>query len=108
MREEPRDFQEKKEDGMQEKAGMRERLCRALDLMPDAFFHESCVEIRGRGSVTVSGARKIVTYTPERIRLALWRGALLVEGKRLLCTSYFSGTVGIDGQIDRVSFEEEA
>ena len=107
MREEAMEFEDREGENPEERAGMKERICRALDLLPDTFGAESCVEIRGRGSVTVSGTRKILTYTPELIRLALHHGSLRIEGRRLLCTSYFSGSVGIDGRIDRVCFEED-
>ena len=97
--------EEKGEKG--EKVGMRERLCRLLDLPPDVLPGESLVEIRGRGALSVSGCRGILEYTPERIRLALKRGSLSVEGKRLSCASYLAGAVTVDGWIERVRFEEE-
>ncbi len=85
---------------------MRERICRALDLYPDTLAGESCVEIRGRGFLSVSGCLEILCYTPERICLSLKRGSLSVEGERLVCTSYMAGAVGIEGRIACVRFEE--
>ncbi len=89
-----------------EKADLREKLSKHLDIPPDVFPGESLVEIRGRGSVTVRGGGKILAYTPEEIRIALKRGCLSVQGRRLICTSYYVGAVGIDGCICRISFEE--
>ncbi len=89
-----------------EKAGLRERISRHLDIPPDVFPGESLIEIRGRGSVTVRGGGRILTYTPEEIRIALKHGCLSVQGRRLVCTSYYVGAVGIDGCVCRIFFEE--
>ncbi len=97
----------RKRENREERGSVKERLCRALDLPPDVFPGESLVEIRGRGFLSVSGCRGILDYTPDEIRLSLRKGSLRVEGKRLICTSYLAGAVGIDGQILSVRFEEE-
>ena len=91
---------------MQERGGWRERLCQRLDLPPDVLPGEGLVEIRGRYALCVSGCGKILTYTPDVICVAMGRGCLRIEGKRLICTSYHAGAVGVDGLICRVSFEE--
>ena len=90
-----------------ESEGVRERLCRRLDLLPDLLSGDGLVEIRGRGSVTVRGGGKILLYTPEEIRIAMQKCVLSILGERLVCTSYFQGAVGIDGRIRGVFFEEE-
>lgn len=95
------------EEKNRKKETLKEKLCRTLDLCPDVFGKESYVEIRGRGSMTVSGCRRILQYTPKQICLSLERGRLSVEGENLICTSYFSGSVGIDGHLIGVRFEEE-
>ena len=95
-----------KEQNREGRESVRERIWRALDLLPDVFPGESLVEIRGRGLMSVSGCRGILDYTPERIRLSLKHGSLLVEGERLVCTSYLAEAVGIDGRILGVRFEE--
>lgn len=89
-----------------DREGMRERLCRNLDIPPDLLPGAGLIELRGRGEMTVSGCGKILLYTPEEIRIQLKEGSLSVCGKRLSCTSYHAGAVGIDGYICRVSFEE--
>ena len=92
----------------EKKAGWRERVNRALDIPPDLWPHGTLIEIRGRESMTVRGGGKILVYTPERICLALGEGVLSVCGRRLFCTSYCVGAIGIDGQIDDVRFAEDA
>lgn len=90
-----------------EKADLRERLCRSLDLPPDCLPGAGLLEIRGQNSMTVKGCGRILTYTPELIRIGLKKGVLGIYGKRLCCTSYYVGAVGIDGWIEAIRFEEE-
>ncbi len=97
---------EKKRARSEERGGWKERLCQRLDLPPDVFLGEGLVEIRGRYAVCVKGCGKILTYTPEEICVRMGQGCLRIEGKRLICTSYHAGAIGVDGMIDRVSFEE--
>lgn len=98
-------MRKKEEHG--QRTDLRERLCRGLDLPPDCLPGAGFLEIRGQNSMTVKGGGRILTYTPELIRIALEKGVLGIYGKRLSCTSYYVGAVGIDGLIERVCFEEE-
>lgn len=91
----------------EERGDWRERLCRRLDLPPDSLPGGGLLEVRGQSSVTVKGCGRILTYTPELIRIRRQGGVLCVRGKRLSCTSYYVGAVGIDGWIGSISFEEE-
>ena len=96
----------KKQETRPERIGFREKLCKSLDIPPDLFPGQSFLELRGRGSMTLKGCGKILLYTPEKIRVGLKQGSLTVCGKRLVCISYHAGAVGIDGEIDGISFEE--
>ena len=87
-----------------ERISISEKLNRHLDITPDVLPYGSLIELRGRNSLSVTGCGKILTYTPEQIRVALKKDDLLVSGKRLLCTSYHKGEIGIDGVIDCVRF----
>ncbi len=64
------------------------------------------LDMRGRHTLTVHGCRRIVDFSPEAIRLALKACTLLVRGRRLICTSYLAGAVGIEGEIVCVQFED--
>lgn len=88
----------------EETVGWRERMSRALDMPPDLIGRGSLVEIRGRGMMTVRGNGKILVYTPNEIAVALHDGTLTVRGRRLVCTSYYVGALGIEGRIDEVVF----
>ena len=88
------------------KEGMREKLTRHLDLLPDLLGEGSLVEIRGRGTVTVRGGGQILRYTPEEIRVSMPRCVLSIRGENLICTSYYRGAIGVDGRIFGVVFEE--
>ena len=86
----------------------RERLCRLLDLSPEALSFGQTVEIQGRGFVKIRGGGAILLYTPEEIRIALSRRGdfVSVRGSRLSCAAYNRGALGVEGQIDAVSFGE--
>lgn len=85
---------------------LRERICDALDIVPDTLPRAGTVEIRGRNYVSIKEGGRILYYTPEKITVALPNGAVSVCGKRLVCTSYTSGAVRVDGYISAVCFEE--
>lgn len=93
-------------DEKKERAGVRERVCKALDIVPDTLPGSGTVEIRGRHSVSISEGGKILAYTPERVSVAAFGGQVSVLGKRLVCTSYCRGSVRIDGYVCSVVFEE--
>lgn len=90
-----------------DRQSMKERLCRALDLNPDAFGQDVLVELRGRNRVKVEGKLKILSYSPDEIRLRTSRGKLNIVGKRLFCSVYSQNCVLVDGLIISVGFEEE-
>lgn len=89
-----------------EHEGWRERISRALDVPPDLLPGGSLLEIRGREAMTVRGSGKILVYTPEQVCVELGHGVLSVKGKRLVCTTYYLGALGIEGRIEMVSFED--
>ena len=94
---------EKKKSGA-DRGDLRERLSRALDIPPDLFPGGSLVEIRGQNALCVRGSGRILYYTEEEIRVALRYAVLSVRGRRLVCTAYCQGALGIDGLIESVSF----
>ena len=95
------------EDTPKGKAGLREWLVKRLDIPPELISGGMRVELRGREYLTVEGCRRILTYTPTLVRLRLCRCVLAVEGERLLCHSYLSGAVTLEGYICRLGFEED-
>ena len=77
-----------------------------LDLPPDILSGGMRAELRGRNLLTVQGCRRILTYTPTCIRLQMKDTVLAVRGRRLGCTSYLAGAVGVDGLVVSLSFED--
>lgn len=77
-----------------------------LDLPPDVWEGGMRLELCGRHALTVHGCRRILSYTPEEICLGLKGCILSVQGVRLVCASYLSGAVGIDGRVDTLSFHD--
>ncbi len=98
-----------KKDPTISKIPKSERLCRMLDISPEAFAHGYSVEILGRTFVKVRGGGSILLYTPEEIKIELPHGHeyLSVKGACLSCSSYNRGALGIEGRISSVSFKED-
>ena len=88
-----------------ERRSMADVINESLDIPPDILSGGTLVEIRAESEVFVTGAKKILLYSKEHIRLATKKGALSVRGERLVCTSYHPNGVRIDGRISSVSFE---
>ena len=78
-----------------------------LDVPADLCEGGLRLDLRGRNTLTVYGCQRIADFSPTRIRLSMKSCDLLVEGGRLSCTSYLSGTVGIEGCICRMAFLDD-
>ena len=89
-----------------EKLSIVERVQRALDIPPDVISRECMIELRGRSLVTVHGCLRISRYLPSEIRLRTASGEVVIVGESLLCVSFASGCVGIEGRVEGVSFAE--
>ena len=89
-----------------EKPRMIERIQRALDIPPDAIARECMIEIRGRGLITVHGCERISRYLPNEIRIVTASGGVRILGESLICVAFSSGSVGIEGKVESVSFLE--
>ena len=88
------------------KQTLGEKITRGLDIPPDILPGGSLISIRGRSSLSVNGSTSIILYTPNEIKLSMRKGALSVRGKELVCISYHSFEINIEGHIDSVNFEE--
>ena len=95
-----------KENHKTDKRGLLELLAVRGELSPDSLAGEARIELRGKNQLFVGGCRRIITYSPTLIVLAVKGDALSVKGKRLICTSYYGGTVSIEGEIRSISFGE--
>ena len=86
-----------------------ERICRAIDVLPESLSHTPCIEIHGRSLLKIKDGGRILLYTSEKIRIEMprTRDILTVTGSELTCAFYNLGAVGIEGGIDGVSFLEE-
>ncbi len=73
-----------------------------------APLSSSRVELLGNFAATVHGCKKIVQYSPEKIKLAMKKkgSAVTLEGSGLVCTSFFVGAVVVEGKIERVELSE--
>lgn len=91
-----------------EKNGVLARLSRALDIAPDVLSRECVVELRGRELISVHGVERILLYLPNEIRILTPRGVLSIAGAGLTFISYTTGSVGIEGRVDKIEFLGEA
>ena len=93
-----------KKEHKSDKRGFLERLAVAAQISSDSLSGEARLELRGKNQLFVTGCRRIVTYSPTLIVLAVKGDALSVMGERLVCTSYYYGAVSIEGAISSLSF----
>ena len=87
-----------------EKRGLSEWLAVKLDIPADITEGGLRLDMRGRHTLTVHGCRKILDFNPDEVRLAVKDCVLTVKGKRLICTAYLAGAVGVEGYICGIAF----
>lgn len=68
-------------------------------------FSEMTV-LYGNRRVSVRGCRRILSYDPKEIRLALRDRELLLRGRDLRCTSFTGGCVTVEGILTAVELSE--
>ena len=90
-----------------EKEDFREWALRCLDVEPDTWLGGWQLQMRGRNRLTVYGRGRLLTYTPQQIRLSLPGCVLSLRGKRLCCIAYHADSVGIEGYFEGLELEEE-
>lgn len=71
------------------------------------LFGEPFVEWRGRGRVTVGGAKRIGFFSEDKILVLLAKERLWVCGRRLMCLSFQNEVLVIGGEICSVAYEED-
>ena len=79
--------------------GIFERLKSIADI-PGEAGNGFSLHMRGEREIYVSGCRRILEYSRERIVLSIKGFCLIVCGENLICSSYFERSVGIEGRID--------
>lgn len=75
-----------------------------LDIPADLMAEGLRLDMRGRHTLVVHGCRRILDFTPCTVRLAVKDATLTVSGRRLVCTAYLAGAVGIEGYLCGISF----
>ena len=74
------------------------------DVGGDSLSGDVYLEMRGKNSLLVRGCRRILGYSPEYILLELKKDKIAVNGKRLVCTSFHGGSIGVEGVIESLAF----
>ena len=93
---------------MTKKPKLIERVCRAIDIMPESVSHTPYVELHGKSFLKIRDGGKILLYSETLIKIALpnTKETLSVAGDNLSCSFYNLGAIGIEGRIDTVTFLE--
>ena len=102
-----RQYLSEKERKKAERRTLREWLAVKLDVPADVTGDGLRLDMRGRHTLTVHGCRKLLSFSPCEVTLALKDSTLTVSGRRLICTAYLAGAVGIEGYICGISFCDE-
>ncbi len=89
------------------KAGFREFLALKTALPADLLAGEMRIEVRGRNILFLQGCRRILSYAPEEIKLAAEQCDICIGGERLICSSFYGGTVTVEGRICSVEYREK-
>ena len=62
----------------------------------------------GNRRAVVRGCRKILSYSPVEIRLALGKRTVCIAGKDLCCVSFAAGCATVEGTLTSLSLQEIA
>ena len=81
-----------------------QRLCETLDIPVGTFGRISFIEAVGNRELCVSGCEGLMSYTDERVELALCDGRLTVSGSSLELRSYTGGRVSVSGVITGIRY----
>lgn len=93
-----------KEKKKAERRSLREWLAVKLDVPADVTGDGLRLDMRGRHTLMVHGCRKILSFSPCEVSLALKDSTLTISGRRLICTAYLAGAVGIEGYVCGITF----
>lgn len=91
----------------EKKGRLRSFIRDSVSLPSDAFASGFGVEMRGRGLLFLQGCKRIIKYSPEEMILAAKGFDVSIKGERLVCTTYYGGTVTVEGRIDKIDFAAE-
>ncbi len=75
-------------------------------LAEQGLKRESSLFILGDRELNVSGCKKVVSYSPELVRLKNCDGYLDVSGKALTVASCFGAEIKLCGVITEIKFSE--
>ena len=78
---------------------------KSLADIPGELGNGFYLQMRGEHQLIVNGCRKILEYSPRRIRLSVKGFSLIISGEGLICSSYFERAVGIEGVICSIQLD---
>lgn len=87
-----------------DKRGFLEFLAVKAELPSDLLGGDLRIEIRGRNTLFMQGCRRILKYSPEEMIMSARGFDVIIDGERLICSTYHSGTVTVEGNVLAVRF----
>ena len=90
-----------------DRPSLREWMAVKLDVPAELLDGDISVRLCGRYSMVIHGCRRILSFTPSEVRLDMGSCELSVWGKRLICTAFLAGDVGVEGLISGMVFDRE-
>ena len=88
-----------------EKRGFLEFLAVNAELSSDVLGGDFRIELRGRSTLFMQGCKRILKYSPNEMIMSARGSAVIIEGERLVCSTYHGGTVTVEGNILAVRFD---
>lgn len=87
-----------------DKRGFLELLAVKAELPNDVLGSDLRIELRGRHTLFMQGCRRILKYSPNEMIMSARGFDVVIEGERLICSTYHSGTVTVEGNVLSVRF----
>lgn len=91
----------------EKRARLKSLIRDSVSLPSDAFAAEFGMEMRGRNLLFLQSCRRIIKYSTEEMILSAKGFNVSIKGERLVCATYYGGTVTVEGRIDKIDFTAE-
>ncbi len=77
----------------------------ALNLPEDAFVSQSHMELFGQKELVIEGAKGILEYNDEAVRIRVKERCVLIQGQRLRVDMFLENVIVVRGSFSSIAFE---
>ena len=99
------DFNYKGGSKMGEEDKLRARLARLFDLPQEVVLNLPFISLVGNLNLQIENHRGIIRYTPQKVKIRVRRGKLIIAGEDLSIDRLGDDKVELTGHIEGVNFE---